>query len=100
MQQILFSQFSDDEVEIVYLNRDKFAEAYGAAPVDVREHNSDYEQGYGHEPNSEEMFVAMHNKQQAGEYQMHGGGSRYAIEPLKRSIRRKLSLSSISHMWR
>lgn len=29
VQQILFSQFSDDEVEIIYLNRDKFYEAYG-----------------------------------------------------------------------
>lgn len=29
VQQILFSQFSDDEVEIIYLNRDKFFEAYG-----------------------------------------------------------------------
>lgn len=37
MQQILYSQFSDDEVEIIYLNRDKFYEAYGGeherAPV-------------------------------------------------------------------
>lgn len=29
VQQILLSQFSDDEVEIVYLSRDKFHEAYG-----------------------------------------------------------------------
>ena len=29
VQQILFSQFTDDEVEIIYLNRNKFVEAYG-----------------------------------------------------------------------
>lgn len=28
VQQILLSQFSDDEVEIVYLSKDKFHEAY------------------------------------------------------------------------
>jgi hypothetical protein len=41
VQQILLSQFSDDEVEIIYLNRDKFHEAYGkdilAAPFGLDE---------------------------------------------------------------
>lgn len=32
VQQILFSQFTDDEVEIVYLKQDKFNQAYGGMP--------------------------------------------------------------------
>lgn len=79
------------------MNRSKFAEAYG---VSVRS-GLYYERHEGQDSaapigDSFDIFAGTHK--QTGDYYAQGG-SRYGNEPLKRSIRRKLSLSSISHIW-
>ena len=99
MQQILLSQFSDDEVEIVCLPRSKFQEAYGAT------HSSLDKSGVASgkslveaEDDLFEKFADMNRRGHVHSMVMASGGN-FVGERSKGSIRRKLSLSSIAHMW-
>lgn len=98
VQQILLSQFSDEEVEIVYLSRDEFYEAY---EVDLKLGQGDYTNQVSalqaSATNSNDMFeqyakIGRSNQDPRAQ-------ARYSGEPFKDSIRRKLSLSSLSHKW-
>lgn len=84
MQQILLSQFSDEEVEIVYLSREQFYDAYemklGAQA--------------GESIDMFDQYAKMNRSNNDPRVQ-----ARYANEPFKESLRRKLSLSSISQKW-
>lgn len=85
VQQILLSQFTDDEVEIVYLNLDKFGDAYTeVSPETFNDKNS-------HDLKTQsDLFNPDNdlNKQRHHSSRFSGG-----------SIRRKMSLSSIAAMW-
>ena len=78
----------------MYLNRDKFRDAYG---IDVK-NDLDYERNFNQDSSSNFLDTMSGMNKHSNDYFVHGG-SRYSNEPNKRSIRRKLSLSSISHMW-
>lgn len=94
VQQILLSQFSDDEVEIVYLQQDKFHEAYdGISSEHFNDRNLD-----AIERDQFEQYADM-NKSSMVHSSMSPTRGRYPNEAAKGSIRRKISLSSLSHMW-
>lgn len=136
VQQILLSQLSDDEVEIVFLHLEHFNEAYN----EVTEANeaffmsnnqrSGYEKSYAIDKNQsgqqEEQYRRQEHHQQQHRQQNqpdpfdmladmnkpghqrtvspitaanYNRGRHYSNEASKGSIRRKISLSSIAHIW-
>lgn len=93
VQQILLSQFSDDEVEIVYLNMDKFAEAYTEVSPDMLNDKNIHNLKDYQDPFNTFADMNKHGNQPSS-------STRYASDVSKGSIRRKMSLSSIAAaMW-
>lgn len=151
VQQILLSQFSDDEVEIVYLQQDKFHQAYAGGlnaelyndrnSMNLNSNNSSQQQRLAEnqftttmrdqqadnnnlyspqliERDQYDKFAELNktggliNQSAGDEYIASGISGRLALSPSragrylsevisgpKGSIRRKISLSSLSHMW-
>lgn len=131
VQQILLSQLSDDEVEIVFLHLDQFNEAYNeitdesyflsndrnnndTSLVDTEKVNLvDKQQNQQHHYKQDlfDTFADMnkpgyqrtaspHQTMASNNSKVGGGRHHYSTsEALKGSIRRKISLSSIAHMW-
>lgn len=94
VQQILLSQFGDDEVEIVYLP---------AALLELA-----YEEGDLHRAQLDMSGANHASYSGASSYSkvtLAGGGGRdfdlssYQTSKQQANIRRKLSLSSFAHMW-
>lgn len=139
VQQILLSQLSDDEVEIVFLHLENFNEAYN----EITEANESYftSNNSNHQINNNSLVNVEkgdnlsrlgNNKSTDEHYRGHqqdlfdtfadmnkpgyqktvsplmadnsnnragGRNPQYSSEASKGSIRRKISLSSIAHMW-
>lgn len=93
VQQILLSQFSDEEVEIVYLNRDNLSEAYGVNVL-VSPNPGQIIPAQQVGAGVFEQYAKMNRSTNEARLQ-----NRFNVEPIKDSLRRKLSLSSISHKW-
>lgn len=93
VQQILLSQFSDDEVEIVYLPQDKLSSAYEATSGA----HGDLQLGFGGSGRTlADDYCDLKEAQEGHLFDQQPfelGGQKQA------SFRRKLSLSSIAHMW-
>lgn len=100
VQQILLSQFSDDEVEIVYLHLDKLKEAYSETDPDLYNNNN---KNYLTQKVEQDQFDIFSEINKSGHQSSPSppltSRGRYINEASKGSIRRKLSLSSIAHMW-
>lgn len=96
VQQILLSQLSDEEVEIIYLQISKFNEAY-------EEVNPESFSGkvYHNQKEEQDPFDTFADMNKSGHRSIISPNmaprSRY--ETAKGSIRRKMSLSSIAHIW-
>lgn len=91
VQQILLSQLCDEEVEIVYLHLSKFSEAYEEVNLENYQDQKDEQDPF-------DTFTDMNkSSRQSGISPTTVPRSRY--EATKGSIRRKMSLSSIAHMW-
>lgn len=82
---------SDEEVEIIYLQISKFNEAYEEVDADVYQ-DQKYEQ---------DIFDTFADMNKSGHQSVTSPNiiprGRYGVA--KGSIRRKMSLSSIAHMW-
>lgn len=121
VQQILLSQFSDDEVEIVYLQQDKFHQAY-AGGLNAELYNERNSMNNNNNDNVENFFQAPDQFDQFADMNKSGllqseltkdsdvvlspsrvpssNTGRYSNEAPKGSIRRKISLSSLSNIWK
>jgi len=88
------SQFSDDEVEIVYLPLKEFGAAYFEDNPDIfRTELKD---------NKHDQFETFADLNRSGHQSASlsiPANGRYLNEPSKGSIRRKISLTSIANMW-
>lgn len=93
VQQILLSQFSDDEVEIVYLPRSKFQDAYGDLSYTCTSHDSSH-LARNLVDDERDIFDKYADLNRPGH--IHSLAS---ADGSKGGIRRKLSLSSIAQMW-
>lgn len=91
------SQLSDDEVEIVYLPRNKFHEAYGDNLINFDPSNSSRNLI---ENDDRDLFDKYADMNRTGHHPIVlTGVNNYLNDRSKGSIRRKLSLSSIAHIW-
>lgn len=136
VQQILLSQLSDDEVEIVFLHLENFNEAYneiteanesyftsnnsnnlnnslvnvdkGDKSLRLGNKSTDDQQYRDHQQDLFDTFADMNKPgyqrtvsplMASNSSSRAGGRNQYASEASKGSIRRKISLSSIAHMW-
>lgn len=96
VQQILLSQLSDEEVEIIYLQISKFNEAY--EEVNPENFSEKVYQDQKEEQDPFDTFADM-NKSGLRSVISPNMAPRSRYETAKGSIRRKMSLSSIAHMW-
>lgn len=89
IQQILLSQLSDDEVDIVYLPIDKLYTAYGVP---------DQQDMYDQKGGEQDVFDTFARINRLGHTASDTSRGRYS-DANKGSFRRKLSLSSFAHIW-